>query len=139
MTSARSLPGRAVSGLLAGVFGLLVLAAVWDRIWWMLGLAVVLAVLAFMYRRELSHRVEPLAVEQASPHSDRPKFGRWLWQSGWIVWIPMTIVLPPRPEWIGPFVGVIAALHVFALLASGTAAGSTAGSAAGKARPAPGR
>ncbi|QGU07178.1 hypothetical protein COCCU_06170 [Corynebacterium occultum] len=106
-------PSPGATALLALVFASLITAAVWELFFWMFGLLALLFLLLFLFRRQLinpyvRHRPwQPLGQENQGQQS------KWWLTSGWSLWMPMTILLPAEPRWIGLIAGTLAGLHLY--------------------------
>lgn len=110
--------------IMALIFMASVTAAVWDLIGWAFGFLALFALLFFLLRCQL---VNPYVRERPWQQWDRENQGqqeKWWLTAGWSLWVPLTILLPPEPRWIGLILGVLAGVHVYyAFKTVGTSSG----------------
>lgn len=96
-------------------------ATSWKLVLWAVGILAVLMAAGFLLRDKI---ISPLVREQQRLKWDWDKRGKrsnWWMDTAPALWVPLTILVPPEPRWIGVVAGVLAGLHVyFAVVRTGT-------------------
>lgn len=90
----------------------LITLAVWEQFWWWGGLFGVLVMLFVLFRRKIINpycRVRPWRQldQQGQPQSP-DGFGPLFF-----MWVPVSIVMPSEPRWIGLLFGLLAGAHAY--------------------------